>query len=464
MSKKVPGFAGATYPQKNLGDPNAGSNVALAQTIWWVSPTGNDTNDGLTFTTALRTFGQILTRVAPYGQQWDLTHDTTVFITGDIVETPDVVLNLQPFNGSRLFIVSADLGVPQAIRPVPLAGGTLTVTQAINQPANQELHLTLSHAGDVAANVDQLIHDITTNTWGVIDADLGGNVARVTNGLTGLVLDPTGIFPGAGTWATGNTYQIHKPFSVEIGAINIESSALGIGTDPAALVLWGINIPTRNGGFDMLPISSAPLIARGVVAQLCTFDRIVNPVGATVALFCVSMRSGIVASFGYMDIRGSNLHLFSLFLTRADVQLGTIFSGVLGLDIGTIDLGNIWVFSSTFNIRIGTTFGPGTLRFASFVGGSFIGGSATITIGRGSRIASSSGALFDNAIKCNAGFFFGGAGAAGAPSAVGCTCDITVSPVVITGNVACTWANVDAAPSRSMFSPATDASVGFTSN
>jgi hypothetical protein len=56
------------------------SPALMAQTAWWVDPTGNDANDGKTLGTALATTTELNLRLWPYGRKQILTNDVSLFI------------------------------------------------------------------------------------------------------------------------------------------------------------------------------------------------------------------------------------------------------------------------------------------------------------------------------------------------------------------------------------------------
>ncbi len=83
------------------------SNPSLgSQTTWFVDPSGNDSNDGKTFATALLTLIELTARLNPNGQQFNINQNITISINQNGTSTTYLKLALNIGTNTNSFVVA----------------------------------------------------------------------------------------------------------------------------------------------------------------------------------------------------------------------------------------------------------------------------------------------------------------------------------------------------------------------
>lgn len=446
-------FAAYGVPMARHEEP-----LAATRTTWWIDPVnGSDTNPGHVVNAPLKTLTKLLSLVAPFGT-WVLTADVTVNVMNDVPTGADAVsLRVRPKNGSKLLIQSAYQGVPTKMRPIG-APGTLSGVVAKNRNAGTPWSATLS-GGTITTNLDQFLYDVTTNSWCVLNKDLGANAARLSEPIVTIGTDAAPNFLHAltyGSLANGDAYQLYAPIAVSFESAiveNEETAPAGAATN-GAVVMWGLRATATNGFLATNYGDNGGQTC--FFAKHCRFDQMVSPQG-NAACFACSLPGGLVFGQNSQVLAGS---IKNVALTSGTFGTDVLFTNIYSVTcIGAPQMGVVGFFDITGYLGLGglpnlATVGCSLMCVAVFRdnnGAQLWGSVPNVRLGIGASIVVGNAASYAAVMTISSGFKFGNT------TAVGCTIDRTTG--TIAGNVATTWANVDTAPNSSIFDLASGARV-----
>ena len=200
----------------------------ITQTVFIVDPlstfgSANDLNDGLTNATPIKTLSELSRRLS------GLLLTKSIFVT--LNSSAPAGDYFAPVGLQSIIIgVSTNFQIFVNGTPTVFRTGTMTISQAENPAANQELRI--SDAGGIgAADIGKLLIDTAVGAnfgsccW--VSKDRTGNVVQGSSIRSPFATNSGSLVGTAGTFTTGDTYSVNTLPRINVGPIDARSAILG---------------------------------------------------------------------------------------------------------------------------------------------------------------------------------------------------------------------------------------------
>lgn len=207
-------------------------STAATQAAWQIDPVaGNDENTGLTAPAAIQTFAEVVRRM---GTNRPALAQVTTFTW----------LNPAPASDVMVFFVTliGGGGLRMVGTPVQTAAGTIGVFTAPNFATGARGNITASGApaGFWTPLVGQSVHDTTTGTTFVVEADLGAATAQISTSLA----FPLPLGGSAGVYTApvnGDAFVVNQYPKIFVNQLEVYNlgTAAGSGADVRFLEMGG---------------------------------------------------------------------------------------------------------------------------------------------------------------------------------------------------------------------------------
>jgi hypothetical protein len=431
---------------------------------WYIDPanssgTASDSNNGTSAVTPLLTFGALLKRVALPGAQWYVNQNVTINVMSDQAYDAEFIhLNVVVRSGCQLLIQSYVTGGTNNLRNVT-AASTFTSSSAINRTAAQLYGATdsVNTAFLATANANLLLWDATTSRYAWIYDQPGAvGTVRTSSPMAALTNPASAPAPAPSITAFGSTdsYRVLAPVKINIVDVMMDTDFQEPNWPGQVMFvgLWFQN-STAYAGDTMVIRTNTTFTNSRIIAERCRFDISLQAWG------CVDLTN---CNINALYTRLPNVRVIGGIATRA-VQLFEILDGWATLDgdaifggamqiMGRGIFGYVCAIGASVNAGISSPFYPnGSVSIGTILyGGAQLWGTAAVTVNRGSFIINSTGGAFASTITCAASFTLGG-------QSIGVSYNRITG--AITGNLATTWANVDAQTPKHLVDPCTGATV-----
>lgn len=439
--------------------PFAVSTVAT----WWVDPanstgTASDSNNGTSSATPLLTLTALLKRVALPGGVWIVNQNTTVNIMSDTPTNTDLVaIDARSFNGAILTIQSNVTGGVNGFRAITSAS-TFTSSSMPNRGYVGAGTLancvdTVNSGNLVTANNDLIVWDSTALTYSWIRAQ-SGSVGGVYTSMP-LRLPALGSYPTTANYGNTDAYQVVAPVKVNITQIRWSPDHAGAGATQGKALIKGLWF-TGNSNNDSLRLETTKMSVffLTMYVKLCRFDIQVETYGEVVVENCDSTVFFFNAPNSYNTrVFGGMCRSFLTtnglsFVLDGDVIVDTLSvlgGGALAPSLCVQSALNLGAFGSDYSPTL-------VVKASSFVGTPVtVWGAGTVAINSRGGLLNASAGSYASTFTLASSFTLNGQSLAASYNRI---------TAALTGNISCTFANVDAQSPKFLFDPPSGALVG----
>lgn len=220
---------------------------------------GNDNANGASAPTAIKTWREVVRRLAASALGQVLTFNW-------LSDQPDDSDSVAPFAQ----LSNIDFVMKGALIQVG-AGNFGAVTNLVRSPV--QLTTGVNADGGAPANywaafVGNLVHDTANDTWFTVDADLGARTAQFTQPFTGVPADPRALVNAEGVIGPGDAYVIYRFPKIYAGPLLVE------GVSAAGQLTLFQHLEFASGGY--LGAQSFTWLANFVAFQECLFNGFVT--------------------------------------------------------------------------------------------------------------------------------------------------------------------------------------------